>query len=109
KSDSPEPSNDDDFGPLLVIEGINITGNTSTQDEIIRRALPISPGDVMRASDKRLRVARFKVLALGFFRDVTLAMNKGSQRGSVILEVRVIERGTVVLNRLWFGTTSVSP
>jgi outer membrane protein assembly factor BamA len=27
----------------------------------------------------------------------------------VILEVRVIERGTVVLNRLWFGTTSVSP
>jgi outer membrane protein assembly factor BamA len=102
------PSKDDEFGPLLMIEQINIVGNTATQEEIIRRALPIQTGDVLRASDKRLRVARFKVLALGFFRDVTLAMNKGSQRGQVILEVRVFERGTVVLNRLWFGTTSVS-
>ena len=105
----PEPSKDDEFGPLLLIEQINVVGNTATQAELIRRALPIQVGDVVRASDKRLRVARFKVLALGFFRDVTLAMNKGSQRGQVIIEVRVIERGTVVLNRLWFGTTSVSP
>jgi outer membrane protein assembly factor BamA len=100
---------EDEFGPLLQIEQINVVGNTATQDEIILRARPISVGDVMRASDKRLRVARFKVLALGYFRDVTLAMNKGTKRGQVILEVRVIERGTVVLNRLWFGTTSVSP
>lgn len=98
-----------EFGPLLLIEAINITGNTATQTEVIRRALPIQPGDVLRATDKRLRVARFKVLALGFFRDVTLAMNKGSARGQVILEVEVVERGTVVLNRLWFGTTSLSP
>ncbi|MGH2901719.1 MAG: BamA/TamA family outer membrane protein, partial [Solirubrobacteraceae bacterium] len=27
----------------------------------------------------------------------------------VIVEVRVVERGTLVLNRLWFGTTSLSP
>lgn len=104
----PEPSSDE-FGPLLQIEQINVVGNTSTAAELITRALPIAVGDVVRASDKRLRVARFKVLALGFFRDVTLAMNKGSQRGQVIIEVRVIERGTVVLNRLWFGTTNVSP
>lgn len=105
----PEPAKDDEFGPLLLIEQINVVGNTATKSELILRALPIQVGDVVRASDKRLRVARYKVLALGFFRDVTLAMNKGSQRGQVILEVRVIERGTVVLNRLWFGTTSVSP
>jgi hypothetical protein len=104
-----EPTKEDEFGPLLQIEQINIVGNTATQSELIRRTLPIQVGDVVRASDKRLRVARFKVLALGFFRDVTLAMNKGSQRGQVIIEVRVIERGTVVLNRLWFGTTDVSP
>ncbi|MDQ3370896.1 MAG: BamA/TamA family outer membrane protein, partial [Myxococcota bacterium] len=105
----PVETQGDEFGPLLLIEQINIVGNTATQTELIRRALPIQAGDVVRASDKRLRVARFKVLALGFFRDVTLAMNKGSERGQVIIEVRVAERGTVVLNRLWFGTTSVSP
>lgn len=103
------PSPDGEFGPLLLIEQIAIVGNTATQEEVIRRALPIQPGDVLRASDKRLREARFKVLALGFFRDVTLAMNKGSERGQVVIEVQVVERGTVVLNRLWFGTASLTP
>jgi outer membrane protein assembly factor BamA len=106
----PEPlAPDAEFGPLLLIERIDVAGNTATQEEVIRRALPIQPGDVLRASDRRLREARFKVLALGFFRDVTLAMVKGSERGQVIIEVRVAERGTVVLNRLWFGTASLSP
>jgi outer membrane protein assembly factor BamA len=99
---------DNEFGPVILIEQIDITGNTATQTEIIRRALPISAGDVLHSSDKRLRDARFKVLALGFFRDVTLAVHKGSLRGQVIVEVRVVERGTLVLNRLWFGTTAVT-
>lgn len=98
-----------EFGPLIVIEAIDVTGNTATQSELIRRALPLRSGDVIHASDKRLRDARFKVLALGYFRDVTLAMHKGSQRGQVVLEVQVVERGTVILNRLWFGTTDVAP
>jgi outer membrane protein assembly factor BamA len=109
----PEPDTplheDSEFGPVILIEQINITGNTATQTEIIRRALPISAGDVLHSSDKRLREARFKVLALGFFRDVTLQVQKGSQRGQVVVEVHVVERGTLVLNRLWFGTTTLSP
>lgn len=100
---------DNEFGPVILIEQIDITGNTATQTEIIRRALPISAGDVLHSSDKRLRDAKFKVLALGFFRDVTLVVHKGSQRGQVIVEIHVVERGTLVLNRLWFGTTTLSP
>jgi len=108
EADAPLNENNE-FGPVILIEKIDITGNTATQAEIIRRALPISPGDVLHASDRRLRDARFKVLALGFFRDVALAIRKGSQRGRVIVEVHVTERGTLVLNRLWFGTTGLSP
>lgn len=100
---------DAEFGPLWLIERIDVVGNTATQDDVILRALPFQPRDVLRASDARLREARFKVLALGFFRDVTLAITKGSERGHVLIEVRVIERGTIVLNRLWFGTTLLSP
>ena len=104
-----ELHDENEFGPLIQIEAIEVTGNTATQAELIRRTLPLAVGDVLHASDKRLRVARFKVLALGFFKDVTLAMRKGTERGQVILEVRVVERGTVVLNKLWFGTSNISP
>jgi outer membrane protein insertion porin family len=99
---------DNEFGPLILIERVDITGNTATQAEIIRRALPLSPGDVLHSSDRRLRDARFKVLALGFFRDVSLAIHKGSVRGQVVIEVHVVERGTLVLNRLWFGSTDLT-
>jgi hypothetical protein len=105
-SASPEP---DAFGPLIMIEDIEVIGNVSTQTELILRALPLRAGDVLHAGDKRLRAARYQVLALGFFRDVTLGMRKGRARGQVVLEVEVVERGTVVLNRLWFGTTDVAP
>ncbi|HEY4182182.1 MAG TPA: BamA/TamA family outer membrane protein [Kofleriaceae bacterium] len=107
--DHVDPMVDEEFGPLIQIEGIDVTGNTATQTEVIRRTIPLKPGDLIHAGDKRLRDARFKVLALGFFRDVTLAMKKGTQRGSVRLQVNVVERGTIILNRLWFGTTDVSP
>src|SRR5262245_2431534 len=100
---------DDEFGPVVQIEQIDVIGNTATQAEVVRRALPIRVGDVLHASDKRLREARFRVLALGFFRDVALAIRRGSQRGQVVVELRVVERGTLVLNRLWFGTTDLSP
>lgn len=106
---NPAGGGEPEFGPLLVIERIDITGNTATQEELIRRILPLRANDIVRASDRRLREARFKVLALGFFRDVNLAMQKGSARGRVILEVQVEERGTLVLNRMWFGRTTLSP
>jgi len=100
---------DNEFGPLIQIERIDITGNTVTQTSVIERALPISAGDVLHSSDRRLRETRFKVLALGFFLDVSLAIHKGSQRGQVVIEVHVVERGTFVLNKLWFGHTTLSP
>jgi hypothetical protein len=114
--DEPPPDDDDpfgpkdsDLGPLLLIERIDVVGNTATQADVVRRALPIQAGDALRASDKRLQKAKFKVLALGFFRDVKIKLKKGSERGQVVLVVNVVERGTIVLNRLWFGLNSLSP
>lgn len=97
------------IGPVITIESIEIVGNTATQDDVILDGLPLHVGDALRAGDRRLREARFKLLALGFFRDVTLGLRKGSARGQVVLTVTVIERGTVVLNRLWFGNSVTSP
>jgi len=99
----------DPFGPLIVIQDIEVVGNSWTAESHIRRALPVRPGQMLRAGDKRLRDARFKVLALGYFREVDLRMRKGATRGHVILTVRVVERGTVVLNRMFFGNSLITP
>jgi outer membrane protein insertion porin family len=104
-----DPASDDELGPLLLIERIDVEGNTNTQAHVIRRALPIQAGDALRASDPRITTSRFKVLALGYFRDVKLKLAKGSARGQVVLVVSVVERGTLALNRLWFGSNSLSP
>jgi outer membrane protein insertion porin family len=97
------------FGPLVVIDAILVSGNRATADRVILRALPVAVGDVLRVGDPRLVNARFKVLALGFFRDVKLELRRSARRGHVVLLVTVEERGTVVLNRLWFGTSTTSP
>ena len=96
------------FGPRIMVEAVEVVGNDSTDVEIIRRALAISPGDTLAAGDPTLRNARFKVLALGYFRDVVLSLRRGSDRGNVILRVAVRERGTISLNRLWFGASTIS-
>ncbi|WP_428262797.1 BamA/TamA family outer membrane protein [Haliangium sp.] len=100
---------DPEFGPRLLIEDIKVTGNTATATRLILRALPIAPGDTLRAGDPRFRQARFKLLATGYFRDVTVALAKGSAPGRVVLTVTVVERGTVILNSLHFGTSAATP
>jgi outer membrane protein assembly factor BamA len=97
-----------DFGPVLTIEAIEVRGNQGTAAQVIVAALPIKVGDVIRAGDPRLQTARFKVLGLGFFRDVQLALHRGTERGRVHIVVTVEERGTVELERLWFGTSATS-
>jgi outer membrane protein insertion porin family len=104
----PPQSEHGNFGPRIMIESIAIRGNSTTRSEIILRALDVQPGDILPAGDSKLRDAKFKILALGFFRDVTLSLRRGSDRGSVVLVVNVSERGTISLNRLWFGASALT-
>lgn len=108
-STAPETVDDASFGPILTIEDIEVTGNESTAAKIIVRLLPIAVGDRLRAGDPRFQRARFKLLATGYFREVELAPRRGSARGNVILVVRVKERGTVILENLYFGTSVSTP
>jgi outer membrane protein assembly factor BamA len=96
------------FGPLLTIEKIEIIGNERTAERLIRRALLVAEGDRLHAGDPAFQVSRFRVLALGYFSDVRLEMRKGTERGNVILTVEVAERGTLRLNRLYFGTSEAT-
>ena len=89
-----------------VLEGIAISGNERTRRPVILRFLPFKRGDVLNVDDPRLELTRYRLLGTGFFRDVTLSLQKGSMRGHVVLHVNVVERNTIVVNNVWMGLSA---
>jgi outer membrane protein assembly factor BamA len=100
---------DPGFGPVVTIERIDVIGNVLTAERLIKRALLVSEGDALRTGDPRLRNSRFRVLALGYFVDAQMRLDRGSERGKVVLTVEVWERGTFILNRIFLGASTVTP
>ena len=98
-----------DFGPSYLVERIVVRGNGKTADGVILRQLLVHAGDVVGADDGRVEVSRFRVLALGFFSDVQIRLERGGARGRGVLVVEVVERGTVILNQLFLGTSEAVP
>jgi outer membrane protein insertion porin family len=97
-----------DRAPTYVIESIQIRGNRKTRDHIIRRALRVTPGERLSVEDPRFEMSRYRVLALGYFSDVRLKLEKGASRGRVILVVEVTERGTIILTDIFLGTSEAT-
>jgi outer membrane protein insertion porin family len=79
-------------GPRVYIERIDIIGNTTTIDSVIRRQLLVSEGDAYN----RVLVDRSKtsVRALGFFKDVDITQQPGSAPDKTVLRVAVTEQPT---------------
>ena len=80
---------DGGFGPRYLIERVEVRGNLRTDADVIERELLVRAGDVVGASDSRVELSKFRVLALGFFADVRLAMRRGATRGHAVLVVDV--------------------
>ncbi|MEO8813398.1 MAG: outer membrane protein assembly factor BamA [Caulobacteraceae bacterium] len=79
-------------GPRVYIGRIDIVGNTTTLDYVIRRQLNVSEGDAYN----RALVDRSKnnVRALGFFKDVEVTNVPGSAPDRTNLLVKVTEQPT---------------
>jgi outer membrane protein insertion porin family len=79
-------------GPRVYIDRIDIVGNTSTLDYVIRREMSLSEGDAYN----RVLVDQSKnrVKALGFFKDVDITTQPGSQPDRTNLLVKVTEQPT---------------
>jgi len=58
----------------VYLNRINISGNTRTQDEVIRREIGISEGGLYSRSE--LRESLLKLRRLGYFSDVQISTNK---------------------------------
>jgi len=79
-------------GPRVYIDRIDIVGNTQTLDYVIRRELSLSEGDAYN----RVLVdqSKNKIKALGFFKDVDITTQPGSEPDRTNLLVKVTEQPT---------------
>jgi outer membrane protein insertion porin family len=79
-------------GPRVYVERINIRGNSSTRDEVIRREFDIAEGD---AFDKvLLDRAERQLRKLGFFKTVRFTNEPGSAPDRVVVNVDLEEQQT---------------
>jgi len=81
---------------LVYIENIKIEGNLVTKDKVIRRELTIKPGEIFN-TQKIIR-SRQKIYNLGFFEEVDISTEPGTEKGKMILVVKVKEKKTGMMS-----------
>ena len=79
--------------PRVYVERIDITGNTTTRDKVIRREFRINEGDAFNA--QRLKRSQDRLQSLGYFQEqLEIKQTEGSAPDRVILGVNVEEKPT---------------
>ena len=79
-------------GPRVYIERIDVVGNTTTLDYVIRRELELVEGDAFNRI--LLDRSRNRVRALRFFEEVEITESQGSAPDRAVVEVAVKEQPT---------------
>ncbi len=79
-------------GDRVFIERIDIQGNVTTQDQVIRRQFDVAEGDPL--NPRELREAAARIRATGFFSDVQVNPVQGSNPEQAVVDVQVEETTT---------------
>jgi outer membrane protein insertion porin family len=79
-------------GKRVYVDRIRIRGNSKTRDKVIRREMRIAEGEVY--SGTNLEASRARIVALGYFEDVTLSTSNGRSDDLIDITVEVRERST---------------
>ncbi|MDR7125285.1 outer membrane protein assembly factor BamA [Pseudotabrizicola sp. 4114] len=79
-------------GERVFVERIDIEGNTTTLDQVIRRQFRSAEGDPFNPREVRQSAERIR--ALGFFSDAQVDARPGSAADQVIVDVNVEEQPT---------------
>ena len=81
-----------DRGERIFIERINVSGNTSTLDNVIRRQFRAVEGDPF--NPRALRASVDRIRRLGFFDPVNVSTRAGNKPETVIIDLVVGEKPT---------------
>jgi outer membrane protein insertion porin family len=87
-------------GDRIFVERIDIEGNTTTLDSVVRREFRAAEGDPF--NPREVRRAAERIRALGFFSDAKVEAEQGSAPDQVVVNVDVEEQPTGTLS---FGVT----
>ena len=87
-------------GPRVFVERIDIEGNTTTLDRVIRQEFRMAEGDPF--NPREIRQTAERIRALGFFSSADVNAREGTRPDQVILDVDVEEAPTGSLS---FGGT----
>jgi outer membrane protein insertion porin family len=79
-------------GPETYVERINISGNTRSEEKILRRELPMAEGDLF--TSQKLARAKQRLTNLNYFDKVNAATVPGSAKDKIIVNIDVTEKPT---------------
>jgi outer membrane protein insertion porin family len=83
-------------GERVFVERIDIEGNTTTLDRVVRRQFRVVEGDPF--NPREIRESAERVRALGFFGESNVEAREGSTPQQVVIDVDVEERPTGALS-----------
>lgn len=94
-------------GERVFVERIDIEGNTTTLDEVVRRQFRSAEGDPF--NPREIRQSAERIRALGFFTDAQVEARPGSAADQVIVDVNVDEAptGSLTLGATYSGDTGI--
>ena len=87
-------------GPRVFVERIDIEGNATTLDRVIRRQFRSVEGDPF--NPREIRESAERIRALGFFETVSVEPRRGTAADQVVIDVDVVEQPT---GSLTFGVS----
>lgn len=79
-------------GPKVFVERIDIEGNTTTLDQVVRRQFHTVEGDPF--NPREIRQSAERIRALGFFKNADVTSQPGSTADQVVVKVGVEEQPT---------------
>jgi outer membrane protein insertion porin family len=83
-------------GPETYVERINITGNTRSEEKILRREIPMAEGDLF--TSQKLARAKQRLTNLNYFDKVDAKTIPGSAKDKVIVNIDVTEKPTGIFS-----------
>ncbi len=79
-------------GPRVFVERIDISGNTTTLDRVVRQQFRVVEGDPF--NPREIRQSAERIRALGFFANTDVQAREGSTPDKVVIDVKVEEKPT---------------
>ena len=83
-------------GDRIFVERIDIEGNTTTLDRVVRRQFDSVEGDPF--NPREIRQSAERIRALGYFANAEVNAREGSTPEQVVIDVDVVEQPTGALN-----------